>query len=83
MVCHSFVFNSTNPTIPAVSPRLPNMEKLARSLILDDESTEVIWRGHVRKMPDELWKELDYPRRKLSSPKMRFRDLGDASYRVG
>jgi hypothetical protein len=36
------------------------MERLARSLILDDERSEIIWREHVKKVPDGLWKKLEY-----------------------
>jgi predicted oxidoreductase (fatty acid repression mutant protein) len=34
--------------------------QIRRSLILDDERNEVIWREHVKKMPDGLRKELEY-----------------------
>jgi ATP-dependent Clp protease, protease subunit len=35
------------------------MEKLARSLVLDDERSEAIWREHL-KLPDDLWKQIEY-----------------------
>jgi ATP-dependent Clp protease protease subunit len=35
------------------------LERIVRSLVLDDERSETIWREHVN-MPDELWTELQY-----------------------
>jgi ATP-dependent Clp protease, protease subunit len=35
------------------------LERVARSLVLDDERSEAIWRERVT-MPDELWQELEY-----------------------
>jgi ATP-dependent protease ClpP protease subunit len=35
------------------------LEKMARNLLLDDERSEAIWREHL-KLPDDLWKQLEY-----------------------
>jgi ATP-dependent Clp protease, protease subunit len=35
------------------------LDRLARNLVLDDERSEDIWRQHL-KMPDELWKQLEF-----------------------
>jgi ATP-dependent protease ClpP protease subunit len=35
------------------------LEKMARNLLLDDDRSEAIWREHL-KLPEDLWKQLDY-----------------------
>jgi ATP-dependent Clp protease protease subunit len=35
------------------------LERVARSLVLDDQRSEEIWRENIQ-MPEELWTELDH-----------------------